>query len=231
MPPPRRPRRWGAGALAVMLVAVGLLALAGGWHFDASETYRIVVAVVIGAPLILILGHRLRGQASRGLGFAALWVAIALLVAVVWVVRNDLRVVGNRLMLAVMPGGAEWVPGLVKIPADGSGHYLVEGRVNGQPILFMVDTGASGVVLSARDAERVGFRLSALDYSRQANTAGGRVALAPVRLADIQVGTIRFTGFGALVNPKMDDISLLGMSFLGRLSGFEVLDGALILRE
>lgn len=231
MPPPRRPRRWGAAAFVVMILAVGLLALAGTWHFDAAETHRIVIAVVVGGPLIIVLGYRLRGQWSRGLAFVGLWLAIALLAGIFWVTRNDLRNIGSRLMLAIMPGGAEWVAGVVKIPADGSGHYVVEGRVNGKPVRFIVDTGASGVVLGARDAERAGFQLSSLNYSREAVTAGGRVAVAPVRLGEIEVGSIRFNDFGAMVNPKMSDVLLLGMSFLNRLSGFEVQDGALILRQ
>ena len=86
-------------------------------------------------------------------------------------------------------------------------------------------------MLGARDAERIGFLLSSLNYSQKAMTAGGTVAVAPVRLGEIQVGSIRLADFPATVNPKMTDISLLGMSFLGRLTGFEVQDGALILRQ
>lgn len=229
--PPRPSRRWGGIAFVLAILAVAMLALGGGWHFNESETYRLVVALVVGAPLVLVVARRFRGQWTRGLGFAALWVAIALLIGVFWVVRHDLRDIGGRLMLAIMPGGADWMPGLVKIPADRSGHYVVEGRVNGAAVRFIVDTGASGVTLGARDAERAGFRLSSLDYSQRAMTAGGDVAVAPVRLGEIQVGSIRLTDFPATVNPKMPDVSLLGMSFLGRLSGFEIKDGALILRE
>jgi len=231
-PPPLRPRgRWGILGVCLAAALALLLVLGGGWNFDAGETYRIVIAVVIGGSLIALLGHRLRGQWPRGLAFTALWLGIVLAIALFWVVRHDLREIGGRLMLAVMPGGAEWLPGTVKIPADRSGHFVVDGQVNGATVRFIVDTGASGVTIGARDAERIGFRLSALDYSQRAMTAGGTVEVAPVRLREIQIGSIRLENFPATVNPKMADVSLLGMSFLGRLSGFEVQDGALILRQ
>jgi aspartyl protease family protein len=86
------------------------------------------------------------------------------------------------------------------------------------------------VVLSPRDARRLGFDPARLDFSRTVQTAGGLVRAAPVRLDSIEIGELKLTSLPALVNPHDLDDSLLGVSFLDRLKGYEVADGSLILR-
>lgn len=109
------------------------------------------------------------------------------------------------------------------------GHYWAEGLVNGKRVRFLVDTGASAVALTRADAERLGVT-GDLDYSVEVSTANGKAMAAPVMLEAVSVAGARVPGVRAFVIDKGLDHSLLGMSYLGRLSRFEATPGALILR-
>lgn len=110
------------------------------------------------------------------------------------------------------------------------GHFWAEGQVNGEPVRFLVDTGATAVALTPTDAERLGFRPQDLDYSYRVTTAGGRSRAAAVTLSSVSVGGARLDDVRALVIEKGLDTSLLGMSYLGRLARFEATREALFLQ-
>lgn len=122
-------------------------------------------------------------------------------------------------------------PSEVVIERAADGHFWVEGEVNGEAVQFLIDTGASHVILTQEDAERAGFRLSEQDFTVSYATANGRAAAAPVRLAELAVGDIAVTNVVAAVNGAPLPQSLLGMSFLERLAGFEVAGDRLILKR
>jgi aspartyl protease family protein len=95
------------------------------------------------------------------------------------------------------------------------------GEVNGRPVRFLVDTGATEVALTPADAQRLGFRTGDLHYGYKVVTAGGQTRAASVRLANVTVGGARVPDVDALVIENGLDASLLGMTYLGRLSGFQ----------
>ena len=108
---------------------------------------------------------------------------------------------------------------------------MVHPTVDGRRVRMLVDTGASVVVLSHEDAGIVGIRVSSRDYTRRIKTANGVVQAAPVRFSEVKVGDISVRGVEALVMPPGKlATSLLGMSFLKRLAGFEIAQGRLILK-
>jgi aspartyl protease family protein len=102
--------------------------------------------------------------------------------------------------------------------------------VNGAPITFLVDTGASSSVLTMADAERLGFRPESLRFTQRFGTANGEVRGAPVVLREIRIGQFSLYDVPASVNEAPLSVSLLGMSFLRRLNGYGVEDGRLVLR-
>jgi aspartyl protease family protein len=112
---------------------------------------------------------------------------------------------------------------------SADGHYWAEGLVNGKRVRFLVDTGASAVALTRADAERLGVA-GDLDYSVEVSTANGVAHAAPVMLEMVSVAGARVPGVQAFVIDKGLDHSLLGMTYLGRLSRFEATQNALILR-
>jgi aspartyl protease family protein len=132
---------------------------------------------------------------------------------------------GRRLAAPDDSGDLEQV-----IHAGAHGHFLVEAMVNGVPIDFMVDTGASHIVLTLEDARKLGFTPSALRFDQAFESANGTVRAAPVELRELRVGQLRLFDLEASVNGGPLPISLLGMSFLDRLRSYEVSRGRLVLR-
>jgi aspartyl protease family protein len=120
------------------------------------------------------------------------------------------------------------VGGAVLKASDG--HYWAEGEVNGASVRFLVDTGATAVALRPEDAERLGFDLRHLHYGYTVMTAAGPARAASVKLASVSVAGARLEDVDALVIEKGLDASLLGMSYLGRLSSFQATRQALFLR-
>lgn len=126
------------------------------------------------------------------------------------------------------PGAATGAPASVVKAADG--HFWAEATVNGRAVHFLVDTGASAVALTLDDARRLGIEPKDLNYAYQVTTAAGQVRAAKVSLAEVSVAGARVQNVDALVIEKGLQTSLLGMTYLGRLSQFEATQTALILR-
>ena len=119
----------------------------------------------------------------------------------------------------------------VEVDAGRGGHFYIDARVNGSTIPFLVDTGASAVALSHEAGRDAGLDLSPDDYTVKVNTANGVIAAAPVTLDSIRYETIRLRDVRASVMPKgaLSGYSLLGNTFLNKLSEFRVERGKLIM--
>jgi clan AA aspartic protease (TIGR02281 family) len=116
------------------------------------------------------------------------------------------------------------------VEPGAGGHYVVEAMVNGAPVTFLVDTGASDIVLTIADAERLGLQPATLRFTQRFATANGETRGAPVVLREIRIGQFSLFDVRASVNEAPLQVSLLGMSFLRQLNGYGVEDGRLILR-
>ena len=116
------------------------------------------------------------------------------------------------------------------IRKSADGEYWAQGEVNGASVRFLVDTGASAVALTPDDARKLGFDMAALNYGYRVVTAGGSTRAAAVKLASVTVAGARLEDVDALVIEKGLDTSLLGMSYLGRLTSFQATRQALILQ-
>ena len=135
----------------------------------------------------------------------------------------------SRLGIELDPASGEIVENAITFRPDRSGHYYIRAQIDGVDVNFMVDTGATHVVLTKSDAEKIGFELDDLRFNRPASTANGVVFSAAVQLGSLSVGPIRVENIEGFVNQGELDVSLLGMSFLNRLSGYEVRGGLLTL--
>jgi clan AA aspartic protease (TIGR02281 family) len=116
------------------------------------------------------------------------------------------------------------------VEPGAGGHYVIEAMVNGAPVTFLVDTGASDIVLTMADAERLGLQPATLRFTQRFATANGETRGAPVVLREIRIGQFSLFDVPASVNEAPLRVSLLGMSFLRQLNGYGVEDGRLILR-
>jgi aspartyl protease family protein len=120
----------------------------------------------------------------------------------------------------------------LSIPRDAGGHFLTEGRIDGQRIGFMVDTGASVIALNEKSAARFGLRPSRGDYNATVNTANGTVKGARARLAVVDIGGLVVHDVDAMILPdEALSENLLGLSFLSKLKRFEYANGKMVLEQ
>lgn len=121
--------------------------------------------------------------------------------------------------------------GDIRIPMGRDGHYWVTLDVNGTALRFMVDTGASHMVLSYEAAAAVGLNPQTLPFNRAVRTANGIGYQAVVKLDRVTLDIIEVTGiYASIAEQGRMEISLLGMNFLNKLSGFSVENKELILK-
>jgi len=120
----------------------------------------------------------------------------------------------------------------VTLPAGQYGHFLTEAEINGREIGVMVDTGASLVALTYNDAVRAGIFVKPSDFTHTAQTANGIARVAPVTISRIEIGDITVRNVKGVVSERgASERTLLGMSFLGRLSRVEMRGDKLELEE
>jgi aspartyl protease family protein len=141
----------------------------------------------------------------------------------------------NQLMVARPAMPAEPPPSnpdSVVVPPDAMGHFRVEGRIDGQFVQLVVDTGASVIALTSEDAGRLGIHPTPMDFRALVKTANGTVHAAPIQLNMVEVGNLMVRDVAAMVLPDraLSD-NLLGLSFLSRLRHFEYTDGKMVLEQ
>jgi aspartyl protease family protein len=120
----------------------------------------------------------------------------------------------------------------LNIPHDARGHFETEGRIEGQRIDFMVDTGASVIALNESSASRFGLRPSLADYNATVKTANGTVKGARTRIAMVDVGGLVVRDVDAMVLPdEALSENLLGLSFLSKLKRIEYANGMMVLEQ
>ncbi|EAR49615.1 hypothetical protein OG2516_04833 [Oceanicola granulosus HTCC2516] len=163
-----------------------------------------------------------RGQFGKMLQQATVWGLIFLGVIAAIGLWGDIRD-------DVAPRQSVVSENRVEVPRGIDGHYALTLQVNGVPVDFVVDTGATEIVLSREDARRVGIDPDGLDYIGSARTANGLVGTAVVYLDSVQLGPIRDSDVRAVVNEGALFGSLLGMGYLGRFERIEISGNRLVL--
>lgn len=123
-------------------------------------------------------------------------------------------------------------PGVVELTPDRNAQFMTEIEINGARIHALVDTGASHVLLTADDARAANIDPPATAFTAPAQTANGIAYNAPTRLREVRVGQIVVNDVDAAVaKPGQLATSLLGMTFLRKLSSFQVADGHFVMRQ
>ena len=190
----------------------------------ADVDYGRVIYLVL---LLAVVGSWVFVQNRQGLGKTvqqlAIWAFIFLGVIAGYGLWDDIRSTVQPRQSVVSGTGQ------IEVPRSSDGHYYLTLDVNTVPITFLVDTGATAVVLNAKDARRAGIDPDNLAYLGRANTANGEVRTAQVWLDSVSLGSATDTNFRAWVNQGELDQSLLGMSYLQRWSSIEIRRGSLVL--
>jgi aspartyl protease family protein len=153
----------------------------------------------------------------------ALWAVAALAIIAVYGYRFELRDVALRVAGEIAPTrGQEAGNGAMVFTRAPDRQFWIDALVDGKPIRFLLDTGASDIVLNRADAARLGFSVKDLAFTRSYETANGTTRGATVRLAQIRIGSIQLQDVPASVNEGELRQSLLGMRFLERLTSVEI---------
>lgn len=226
----------GAIGLGIILAAIAALAFTYGERdILGLEPDQFARLTALGAMLLLVSGSifsEFRGRFGEAVRALAIWAMIIAALLGLYVYRFEAEAVFGRVVEGVMPGRTTVSsPGEVSVTRGSSGGFLVQGTANGEPVRFIFDTGADVVVLTAESAARIGFRPQDLRYVVQVRTANGTAMAAPVTIETLSIGDIAAPRVRALVaRPGALSENLLGMSFLDRLSSYEVRNDRLILR-
>lgn len=228
-------------------IILGIIALAAVllmWNDSSGRTLGVenhdfgrlvwlgLLGLVVGAGLFGP-GRRL-GHMAKGLGA---WALIALALVAGYQYRYELQDFSSRVTAGLVPGsplalGTEDGRATVTLDKGGNGHFQARVIINGKPIDAVVDTGATSTVLTADDAVAAGFNPATLTYTVPVSTANGDTKAAAVRTDEISIGGIVRKNMTVLVAPPGTLWqSLLGMNFIGSLSGFDVRGDRMILRD
>ena len=195
----------------VMLAAV--LSGPPGWAqsvtLSGSMGANKALLMIDGQPQMLAVGASARGVTLRRLGDG----------------EAEVEVASQRLLLRLgaaparvgVEAGAQSASSEIVLPMGPGGHFNAQGTINGKPVSFMVDTGATSVAMSQSEANRIG-----LDWKRGrpglTSTANGPVPIYAINLTSVRVGTVEIANVAAVVVPSDMPMILLGNSFLNRFS-------------
>ncbi|NOD63564.1 MULTISPECIES: TIGR02281 family clan AA aspartic protease [unclassified Ruegeria] len=190
---------------------------------DGGSFGQLVYLVILGTVLVFWFISYNRQSLNKTLQQVMAWVFIFVGVIAIIGLWEDIRSTVNPAPQMTVTGET------IEVPRAYDGHYYLPVLVNGEPINFLVDTGASQIVLSAQDAKRAGIDPDQLNYFGRALTANGEVRTAPVRLETLTVGPITDQNVSAWVNEGELHKSLLGMDYLHRFSNIQFANGRMIL--
>lgn len=228
--------------LAMVVIVGGLLLLvinhdAGSVMGIGNDSFASMIqlgalALVIGAGVVFS-----RTSWGGSVKMIAGWLLVFLVFLAGYQYRYELQDVANRVTVGLVPGSPLSMSfsdddAVVRLDMLANGHFGARALVDGIAVDFIVDTGATSTVLSADDARRVGIDPSTLDYGVPISTANGVTRAARATVEEIGVGSIVRRRLPVLVAaPGSLGLSLLGMNFIGTLSGFDVRRDVMILRD
>lgn len=221
------------------IVALGgalLFMVLSGSSFEAMQGPPIAITVIGALILLYLFSHHSNERRSGrlpaiiALGVIAVVGAITTRVDPAPIIKNFFAAAqGDREIDA--PFAAASAPASVRIRKMDDG-FVANAEINGQIVQMLVDSGAATVVLRQSDAEKAGIDVSHMTFDTPLKTANGTSYLAPVRLKTIHVGQLTIDDVEALVaKPGTLNESLLGMSFLRRLTSYQVAGDFITLRQ
>lgn len=197
---------------------------------ENNDLSQIVYLVI----LILIMSYGMINRKEMSLKkivkYFLIWSLIGLIIIALYAYRFEFNNFKERISGEINPTSAQLnQQGQLTINISDDSHFYVKILINKKPILFMVDTGASDIVLNLQDAIKIGINPKNLIFNRQFQTANGRVLGASIILKEVEISGIKFRDVKASVTQGEMGVNLLGMSFLRRFDKYEFYQDRLIL--
>ncbi len=191
-----------------------------------------IIGVIVGVILIFLWLGGFRGS---GLTFgsaakmALAWVGIFAVLFVGFLHKDDVLNVWDRAKADLTGSAIASSGNAMRLRKEEDGHFWVNASANGQPVRFMIDSGATTTTVSKGTARRVGIAFPDQAKAEEVDTANGVIKVLPTMVASFRVGEIERDGLGVDILPADDDVNLLGMNFLSSLSRWRVEGDQMIL--
>ena len=200
-------------------------------NVELGQAARVAMYGALAVALGALLFVRYRGRFAAALGRFLGWLLIFAFVTIFYTFKDDFQSVAARVFTQLDSGAVfSSEAGEASVARRLDGEFIIDADINGALVKMSFDTGASIIELRPEDAERIGVRLDGLAYRTRVSTANGEALAAPVVLDEITVGGITERKILALVaKPGALQESLLGRSFLDRLSSYSVERSQLIM--
>ncbi|SHH23049.1 retropepsin-like aspartic protease family protein [Marivita hallyeonensis] len=192
---------------------------------STMEYGNLAYLVLLGAVLVFWFFVQNRQSLNKTLQQGALWGLIFLGTVAAVGLWGDIRQTVHPQQMVMTDAGR------IEVPRGPDGHYYLTLDINETPVRFVVDTGATSMVLTQADAARVGLDDEDMIFYSEAMTANGVVRTAPVRLDDVALGPFHDRNVRAFVNEGEMTKSLLGMEYLNRFARLEIANGRLVLER
>jgi len=231
--PPSTSRKF----IAFAVIAAGALAIWELWRLfpgalaDTTDQARLAQYSIMLAAVASGLVYSRRFTARETFRNIAIWTGIAVVLVLGYTFYDWIKDAAGDARTALVPSyPAEVDANTMVFSENRDGDFAVIGSVNGHTVEFMVDTGASDIVLSPDDAQRAGIDMSSLHFIRGYETANGIGSGAPVTLNTLEIGPMKLFNVPVSVNGTKMRNSLLGMAFLKRMKSFEMKGQKLYLR-
>lgn len=157
------------------------------------------------------------------------WVAIFAALFVLFAFRHQLGVAWSEIRLSALGQHAEAPGAPLKIAMAQDGHFWANGAINGRPVRFLIDSGATITALSRATAESAGVDIDDGGFPVVVETANGTVEARRGRIGVLEIGSIVRKDIGATVSPELGEMNLLGMNFLSTLKSWRVEGTTLVL--
>ena len=167
---------------------------------------------------------------AQGLKMFIGWVIIFGAFFIAFTLKDEFLALGQRVLLETR-GGIEQqeVPGEVRVRQSPDGHFWVTAEINGEPIRFLVDSGATTTSISTDTARRAGIEPSS-GRGAMVQTANGIVMVQRGRAERLQVGSIERRDVAVHISDAFGDMNVIGMNFLSTLSSWSVEGRMLVMR-
>lgn len=224
-----------------LFILILIVIILGSFFSFLNKTFPNAINSLNSAQLvsgIVILALNILAFSGRNIGFTEItrnilaWVSIFFIAILGYSYRHIFLEAKNEVISELIPAEAtQNNNGSVSFKRSLNNHFMIDALVNGVKINFLLDTGASFVTLTGEDARSLGVDTSKLYYGMITSTANGNSSAAYFNIKEFKVGEITINNLNATISKSGLDQSLLGMSFLNRLSSYEVSKDTLTLKN
>jgi aspartyl protease family protein len=198
-------------------------------NFEQHETQNIVYSVVLLVFLLMGLVGRKNLKIQTMLKYSVLWFLIIMVIISLYSYRDHFKDFTSRLSSELNPTKAVKKNNQIVIREADDHHYYLTTTINNKKIIFMIDTGASDIVMSIDDAKKIGIDIAKINFNKRYQTANGIVLGGSTKIDKMIIADFEFNDVNISINQARMGKSLMGVSFLKRFKKYEFADHQLIL--